>query len=423
MNKDIKEYVKACDMCQRVKSRRHGRAGELQALPLPVKPFVSITMDFITDLPPSVDTLTGAVYDSILVIVDRYTKFARYIPCRKTTSATELAQLFVRHWFVDKGLPIDVVTDRGSLFTSKFWARLCYHLNVSRGLSTAFHAQTDGQTERQNQTLEMWLRCYVCYMQDDWVNLLPLAAFAYNNAFHEAIQMSPFEAMHGHPLDTRQGIEDDPTKGEIPTAKQNAQNIVKVQKQLEESWRKTKKQLEESWRKTKESQAKWYNQTHYPRSFSPKDWVLLSSKNIKTVRTSQKLDHRFLGPFEIEKRIGTQAYRLILPRKYQRLHPTFHVSLLEPYHRRSGEDPRIIQPDLVDGEEEWEVEAILDSRKRGRTKEWLVRWKGFGPADDEWLRKENLKGCEELVQEFEQSRSDGPNISKEMQRSKRQKRA
>ena len=248
-------------------------------------------------------------------------------------------------------------------------------------------------------------------MQDDWVTLLPLAAFAYNNAFHEAIQMSPFEAMHGHSLDTRQGIEDDPTKGEIPTAKQNAQNIVEVQKRLEESWR-----------KTKESQAKWYNQTHHPRSFSPKDFVLLSSKNIKTVRTSQKLDHRFLGPFEIEKRIGTQAYRLILPRKYQRLHPTFHVSLLEPYHRRSGEDPRIIQPDLVDGEEEWEVEAILDSRRRGRTKEWLVRWKGFGPADDEWLRKENLKGCEELVQEFEETLSKRPDISKGMRRSKRQKR-
>jgi len=109
--------------------------------------------------------------------------------------------------------------------------------------------------------------------------------------------MSPFEAIHSQPLDMCQGIEDNPKKGEIPTAKQNAQNIVEVQKRLEEAWR-----------KTKESQAKWYNQTHYPRSFSPKDFVLLPSKNIKTVCTSQKLDHRFLGPFEIEKRIRTQAY-------------------------------------------------------------------------------------------------------------------
>jgi len=397
MAKDIAKYIKGCDICQRVKARRQRKAGEMQALPLPVKPFVSITMDFITDLPPSEDVLTGAIYDSILVIIDRYTKFGRYIPCRKTIDAPELAQLFVSHWVVDKGLPGDIVTDRGPVFTSKFWGRLCYHLNVTRGLSTAFHPQTDGETERQNQTLEMWLRCYVCYLQDDWVNLLPLASFAYNNALHEAIQMSPFEAMYGNSPDIRQGIEDDPTRGEIPAAKENATRIVEVRKELENTWR-----------RTKETQAKWYNQNHRPQAFQPKEFVLLSSKNIKTVRTSQKLDHRFLGPFEIEKKIGKQAYRLILPLKYRRLHPTFHVSLLEPYHRRAGEEPEIYLPDLIDGEEQWEVDRILDRRKRGKKTEWLVRWKGYGPADDEWRERIHLKGCKDLVSKFEKAYSKKP---------------
>ena len=189
-------------MCQRVKLRRCGRASKLQALPLPIKPFVLIIMDFITNLPLSVDTLTKAVYDSILVIIDQYTKFVRYILCQKTISIIKLTQLFIRHQFVNKGLPINVVTNRGLLFTSKFQAHLYYYLNVSRGLLIVFYTQTNRQTKCQNQMLEMWLRCYMCYMQDNQVNLLPLEAFAYNNAFYEAIQMLLFKAMHGYLLDT-----------------------------------------------------------------------------------------------------------------------------------------------------------------------------------------------------------------------------
>ncbi len=139
MNKDIKEYVKAYNMCQRVKLRRCRRASKLQALLLPIKPFVLIIIDFITNLPLSVDTLTRAVYNSILVIIDQYTKFVRYILCQKTINTLELTQLFVRHQFVNKGLPINVVTNRGSLFTSKFQVCLYYYLNVRRGLLTVFY--------------------------------------------------------------------------------------------------------------------------------------------------------------------------------------------------------------------------------------------------------------------------------------------
>jgi hypothetical protein len=385
---------------------RRRKAGEMLALPLPSKPFESISMDFITDLPRSIDKTTGVVYDSILVIVDRYTKISKYIPCKKTTSAEDLADLFLKNWFKDQGLPANIISDRGSVFTSKFWSALCYHLRIRRGLSTAFHPQTDGQTERQNQIIETWLRAYVCYMQDDWNTLLPMAEFAYNNAPHDSINISLNEARYGITLDTRQGIEADSPGGEIPHAKERAESIIKIRKELENSWR-----------RTKESQTKWYNKNHTPTAFKVGEKVLLSSKNIKTIRSSQKLDHRYLGPFEIIKKIGTQAYQLRLPMKYSRIHDVFHVSLLEPYHQQAGSDPAVIQPDLIDRNKEYKVKQILARRTRQNKTEWLVRWTGYSPVEDQWLTRDYLEGCWELVEEFNRKHPDkNPGIHKKRKR-------
>ena len=338
MGNDVKEYVRTCDICQRTKARRTKAAGVMQAPSQPSKMFESITMDFITDLAPCKSTVTGKVTDSLLVIVDRYSKDVEYIPYLKTINAPELACLFIAYWFKDHGLPTSIITDRGSVFTSRFWTKVCFYLRITKGLSTAFHPQTDEQTKRQNQALEAWFRCFICYLQDDYVNLLPLAKFAYMNAYHEVIKMTPNKAKYGINLETRQGIEDNPIRGEIPTAKERAEEVVKKRQKLENSWR-----------KTKETQAKWYNKNHHPIEFKVKQQVLLSARNIKIVRPNKKLDYQFLGPFKITEKIGKQAYRLDLPLKYSRLHNVFHVSLLEPYRQRSGESPEVIQPDLVDG--------------------------------------------------------------------------
>jgi hypothetical protein len=282
---------------------------------------------------------------------------------------------------------------------------MCYHLRIRRNLSTAFHPQTDGQTERQNQTLETWLRAYVCYQQDDWVSLLPMAEFAYNNAPHDSIGISPNEARYGITLDNRQGIADDSQKGEIPHAKERANELIQIRKKLENSWR-----------RTKDSQVKWYDKNHIPISFNVGEQVLLSSKNIKTIRSSKKLDHRFLGPFKILEKRGNQAYRLQLPIKYSRLHDVFHVSLLEPYHVQDGKLPTVTQPDLVDEDDEYEVEEILARRTHRNRTEWLVRWTGYGPADDQWLRKDSLEGCWDLVEEFNRKY---PNNTPQKRRRKR----
>ncbi len=153
-------------------------------------------MDFVTDsdLPES----TELAYTSILVVVDRLTKMAIYLPCRKDTDSPELARLFFENVICQHGVPDNVITDRGPQFTSRFWNRVCTYMTTDHRLSTAFHPQTDGQTERQNQTMEQYLRAYVNYEQDNWVELLPLAQFAYNNSVHASMKMTLFFANYGY---------------------------------------------------------------------------------------------------------------------------------------------------------------------------------------------------------------------------------
>ena len=161
MVKNIKHYVETCTRYHQVKSSRYKPFGLLESLPVPKGPRQNWTMDFITDLSPSLRRTVA--YDAILVMVDRYTKYSPYIPARKVWNAEIMADVLVEEIFTKFGMPVSIVSDRGSLFTSKYWSHFCYHLRNRLSYSTAFHPQTDGQTERQNQTLEHYLRCYVNY--------------------------------------------------------------------------------------------------------------------------------------------------------------------------------------------------------------------------------------------------------------------
>ena len=154
--------MRTCKVCQKMKTPRHHPYGELQSLPIPKQPWESVSMDMIMGLPPSADTDSKA-YDTILVIVNRFTKMAQYFLVWKTIGAVDMAQLFHDRIVCTFGTPVSIVTDRGSIFTSQFWSSLCFYMKAQRRLSTAFHPQTDGQTERQNQMLEHYLYCYINY--------------------------------------------------------------------------------------------------------------------------------------------------------------------------------------------------------------------------------------------------------------------
>lgn len=216
MRKDVISYVSSCNVCQRTKTPKHLPYGYLQPLPTPETPWTSLSMDFIVKLPES-----GSA-DSILVVVDRLTKMSHFIPCRETTDAPELAELFLHNIFRLHGLPRDIVSDRGSAFVSKFWRNLLKRLNIDTKLSTAFHPETDGQTERVNQCLEQYLRCYVSFQQDDWIRWIPLAEFQYNNCISTSTQSSPFYSNYGfHPR-----LDIAPTTGSFQSI-QKAKNFVK----------------------------------------------------------------------------------------------------------------------------------------------------------------------------------------------------
>jgi hypothetical protein len=152
-----------------------------------------------------------------------------------------------------------------------------------------------------------------------------------------------------------------------------------------------------------ESQAKYYNAKHMPKNFAIEDKVLLSTKNLQTQRPSQKLDQHWLGPFNIEDKIRKQAYQLKLPTSYSSIHPTFHVLLLEPYRQQSGEEPEEPAPVLVDRQEEWVVESVLDRRMQRGKVQYLVHWEGYTSHEDTWEPKENLENAQDMISDYERT--------------------
>ena len=387
MRADIKKHIRFCGVCQRTKVRRHKPYGTLVPFPAPSKPWQEITMDFITCLPPS--KRYGQIYDSILVIVDRYTKMARYIPCTKTINASGLADLFISHIVKDFGVPMGITTDRGPQFASNFWGSVMFYLKCRRRLSTAFRPQTDGQTERQNQTLEQYLRSYCNYRQDNWTSKLPLAEFSYNNSCHASIGMSPFHACYGYDPELGFNIGDDVVEeGMAPAARERVE-AVKEERDL----------LREKLQEAVEDQRKWYDKKHTNRSFKVGQQVIINAKNIRELRPNKKLSDKYLGPYEVEEiRSSGRAYKLKMPGG-SRIFDTFHVSLLEPWYE--GADAELERlPVRVNGQEEWEVKSIQAHQETDKGRKYLVRWKGYGPTDDTWEPPENLENAQEIVQEY-----------------------
>ena len=380
----IKEYVSSCEVCSRAKPARHRPHGELAPLPVPDIPWKGITCDFITDLPLSNNL------DSILVFVDRLTKMTHLVPCRKTTTAPEFAQLFLESVVRLHGLPESIVSDRGSVFTSHFWKSLANSLGINPRFSTAFHPQTDGQTERMNQTVEQYLRIYCNYQQDDWSRLLPLAEFAINNAKQDSTNVSPFYANYGyHP------------RFSVTPLSSDQNTVVPAAHELANRFKKLHETLVDNVKIAQDTQACYYDAKHKQVTFNPGDKVWLSSMNLHTQRPSKKHDWKKLGPFEIIERIGLQAYRLRLPES-MKIHPVFHVSLLEPCHENTL--PNHVQPPphpvIIDNRNEWEVEEILDSRIFRRHLQYKVRWKGYSNSNDSWEPLEPLEHSLDLLHEF-----------------------
>ncbi|MBW0477972.1 hypothetical protein O181_017687 [Austropuccinia psidii MF-1] len=327
-----------------------------------------------------------------------------YISAYGTITSFDLAQMFMSHVFYKHGLPVSIVSNRGSLFVSSFWTQLCQQLKISRDLSTAFHPETDGQTERVNQILEQYLLMYVSYHQDDWHTWLPLAELSYNNAEHASTKQSPFPTIYGrNPSFYSIHISQDSPAGMLSTKLQSIQQVVK--EELESEIRRFKNYADRN--------------GSIPPDFQPGDKVWLASKNIKTTRPTKKLSQTRLGPFGDLKKIGSHGYHLKLPQQCKSFHPVFHVSLLEPVKQSAIRNQHQLPPPpvLVEEQEEWEVAQVLDSKiKRGKL--WyLVEWKRFSedPERTSWEPVSNLTNSPDLVKVFHSlyGGKPGPNTSRD----------
>jgi hypothetical protein len=388
MYRYVDRWTRNCHTCRRMTPSREARQGVLRPLPVPQRAWQDISMDFITHLELSQG------HDAILVVVDRLTKMKHFIACHGTCDAEEVARLYTRHIWKIHGLPRTVVSDRGPQFVSAFWKHLNRRLRIQSLLSTAFHPETDGQTERANAVLEQYLRAYVSYLQDDWAEWLPLAEFACNSVRSETTLMTPFHANYGfHP---RMGFE--PIQPADKPAARDAENFSQHMQSITEYVRSEVKYAQAR----HEEQA---NRKRVPaRRFSVDQYVWLDSRNIKTLRPQKKLDWKQLGPFRIKRIISSHAYELDLPAS-MRIHPVFNVHLLRP----AAEDPLPGQaqppppPVEVEGLEEWEVEDIVDSRwdRRGRGKprlRYTVKWTGHPDVTEE--RAEYLENARQIVENF-----------------------
>jgi len=373
MRADVEEYVGKCMVCQKARPSRHKPYGLLQPTPVPEYPWQTITWDFIVELPKSEDPLTGTAYDSILVICDRMTKYSYFLPCNTTTNAKQLAYLFMRTVFAEHGMPKTIISDRGSTFTSQFLQTLMNQLGTKAKFSTAFHPETDGQTERTNQTLEQYLRCYINHRQDNWVSLLPLAQFCFNN--NTAVTgVSPFYANYGfHPNFTRNAIKTDRTN-------ELARLTVEQMKELHEH---LKTELEF----IAQRMARFANRHRIEGpTLSRGDPVYLIRKNIKTKRPNSKLDFKKLGPFKIKDKLGPVTYRLQLP-KNMKIHPVFHIALLEP---ANPETPLETSQPLEQTDKEYDVEEVLGFKWENNRRMFLIKWLDYDPSENSWEPETNL---------------------------------
>ncbi|KAK9119098.1 hypothetical protein Scep_017191 [Stephania cephalantha] len=194
MKSDVSEFIRACEICQRVKAEHRRPGGLLQPLPIPQWKWEHIAMDFVSGLPRS-----PRGHDSIWVIVDRLTKSAHFIPVSTTHRVDRLSILYEREIVRLHGVPLSIVSDRGAQFTSLLWQSMQAQFGTRLELSTAFHPQTDGQSERLIQVLEDMLRMCVLEYGGSWEEYLHLCEFAYNNSYQASIGMAPFEALYGRP--------------------------------------------------------------------------------------------------------------------------------------------------------------------------------------------------------------------------------
>ncbi|GJP70681.1 hypothetical protein CLOP_g1588 [Closterium sp. NIES-67] len=361
------------------------KTGLLQPLPILEQPWQVVSLDFITGLPT-----TTSGHGAIPVIIDKFSKMGHFIPTHTTARTEETAQLFIRYIISQHGIPTTLISDRDPKFTSKFWKELMSLLGTKLAMSSAYHPQTDGQTERLNQIVEQLLRAACKDEISKWDLHLPVLEFAYNNATHAATGQTTFFLCYGrHPL-----MPQKPTRS---ATVQPAHDFITT---MHLFWDRTHKRLLDIQQQQKR-QADCHRTDH---TITVGDQVLLDTRNINISHLPSKLRPRFCGPFLVEAQVTPATFRLRLPTTWK-IHNAFHVQLLKPYRDPNtvftGRQPPPPPPVLIHDEPEYEVESVFaHHRRRNGTVEFLICWKGYDPSEDSWVPESEMGNARRPLRDY-----------------------
>ncbi|KAL0554684.1 hypothetical protein IC582_008611 [Cucumis melo] len=354
MRDDVMQYTKTCLICQQDKVEKVKVAGLLDPLPVPTRPWESVSMNFITYLPKVGD------FEAILVIIDRFSKYATFIPTTRQCSAEMTAQLFFKHVVKLWGVSTSIVSDRDGRFIGSFWTELFSFLRTSLNISSSYHPQTDGQTERFNCMLEEYLHHFVNARQKNWVKLLDVAQFCFNAQTSSFTGRSPFEIVsRSQPVLPH--LVDHPFAGKNP----RALNFTK-------EWKQTNDIARAYLEKASKRMKKWADKKRRPLEFRAGDQVLIKLRPQQVRfrgRKDQRLVRKYEGPVEVLKKVGNTSYRVALP-TWMKIYPVIHVSNLKLYHQDTEDlQQNIVTRPIIDlsQKEDKDVEEILAERvKKGR---------------------------------------------------------
>ncbi|MBW0492534.1 hypothetical protein O181_032249 [Austropuccinia psidii MF-1] len=405
--KELIEYINTCERCQKENRKHAKKYGLLQHLEEPKHPWETINMDWVTGLVPG----GKENYHACLIIVDRFSKSMKCLPCHKEETAMDTALLFWNNIISTCGVPKIMISHRDSKFTSEFWTNLYDILGTKLAFSIAYHPQTDGLAERMIQTMEDILRWFYAYgmkykedeeYTHDWVTLLPAVQLAYNTSKNSTTGKTPAVVEKGlHPLLPVDHLE------------KNLLTIHSTAKDFHDIWKRVCDTAAKCIAEAKEYNNKRWEKTHMEPDFKEGDQVLVSTLNFNNLKRPKRMRDSFLGPFTIIKLTGKNAVEVKLTKEFSRKHPVFLVYLVKPYFQTevdkfpSRKNPT--PPDIVEVEgSPGPVSKFIRDRKirlNGKDqRQYLVRFKSQTAEKDKWFAEDAIPDGNLHLRRFRASR-------------------